>query len=465
MPEGFGYPFNYDAWTPLPLRASYGPLEGGAISVIGRLAPGVTRAQADAEVRALGERTAAALPATHEHLRPRVSRLGEPGEEEVEVSGIAQLALTNLPALLVLMIACMSVGTLVYARTATREGEIALRSALGASRARIVGQLFVETLVLASLAAGIGLVAADQVLTWGIEGAYADEGGPPFWITPGLAGTTILYAGGLAIVCAAMLSILPALRVTQARVQTHLANLGTAGATLRFGRLWTGVMIAQVALTALGIPVAMEGMSREARLDGIRAEFPSREYLAARIDVDPPFGEEDTAAFEERRSRTFAEFERRVAQEPGVVAVTFADRAPGAGLRGYRVADVESSPGAAPEFDYGFWTSAVGPGFFEAFDRPIVAGRAFHGGDQGPAARTVIVNEAFVRGFRLRGGSGSAGRRSSAVFERVHQFRPDGATGSRSSASCATSAWTLTTRATTCRMYFTSRRQERSRRS
>jgi predicted permease len=409
MPEGFGYPFNHDAWTPLLLRASYGPLEGGVISVIGRLAPGVTRAQADAEVRVLGERTAAALPATHEHLRPRVKPLGEPGDEDdgLEVSDLAQLALTNLPALLVLVIACMSVGTLIYARTATREGEIALRSALGASRARIVVQLFVETLVLASLAAGVGLIAADRILRWGIEGAYADEGGAPFWITPGLSLTTVLYAGGLAIVCAAMLSILPALRVTQARVQTHLANLGTAGATLRFGRLWTGVMIAQVALTAIGIPVAMEGVSREARLDGIRAKFPSREYLAARIDVDPSFAEEETSAFEERRARAFAELERRVAQEPGVVAVTFADRAPGAALRGYRVADVESSPGAGPEFDYGFWTSAVGPGFFEVFDRPIVAGRAFHGGDRSPAARAVIVNEAFVRGFRLRGGSGS----------------------------------------------------------
>jgi predicted permease len=410
MPEGFGYPFNYDAWTPLPLQASYGPLEGGAISVIGRLAPGVTRAQADAEVRALGERTAAALPATHEHLRPRVQPLGEPGDDDGEfnVSAIAQLALTNLPSLLVLVIACMSVGTLVYARTATREGEIALRSALGASRARIVSQLFVETLALASLATAVGLVTADQVLTWGIEGAYADEGGAPFWITPGLSLTTILYAGGLAIVSAAMLSILPALRVTQARVQTHLANLGNAGATLRFGRLWTGVMIAQVALTAIGIPVAMEGVSLEARLDAIRARFPSGEYLAARIDVDPRFGEEETSAFEERRARTFAEVERRVAQEPGVVAVTFADRVPGGGRARYRIADIESSPGAGPEFDYGFSTSAVGPGFFEAFDRPIVAGRAFHGGDQGPAARTVIVNEAFVRGFRLRGGSGSA---------------------------------------------------------
>ena len=65
MPEGFGYPVNHDAWTPLSLRASYGALEGGAISVIGRLAPGVTREQANAELRVLGERAAAALPATH----------------------------------------------------------------------------------------------------------------------------------------------------------------------------------------------------------------------------------------------------------------------------------------------------------------------------------------------------------------------------------------------------------------
>ena len=71
--------------------------------------------------------------------------------------------------LLVLIIACMSVGTLVYARTATREGEIAVRSALGASRARIIGQLFVEALVLASVAAAVGLIAADRAMTWGIE--------------------------------------------------------------------------------------------------------------------------------------------------------------------------------------------------------------------------------------------------------------------------------------------------------
>jgi putative ABC transport system permease protein len=400
MPDGFGYPVNHDAWTPLSLRNSYGALEGGAITVIGRLAPGVTREQADAELRVLGERAAAALPATHAHLRPRVMRFGA-ASDVAGVVGIAQFALRNLPVLMVLIIACLSVGTLIYARTATREGEIAVRSALGASRGRIISQLFVEALVLASVAAAVGLIAADRTLRWGIE----NLGDAPFWMTPGLKLTTILYASGLAVVSAALLSFLPALKVTRARVQPHLANRGAGGATLRFGRVWTGAMITQVALTAIGIPVAMETASQAMRQVNIRAAFPSREYVAARIDPGRPFEEETTSAFEERRAQTFAALEQRVAQEPGVVAVTFADRAPGSGHVSRR-ADVELSPGGST-FDDRFGIAAAGPAFFEAFDRPIVAGRAFHPGDRGPAARTVIVNESFVRGFRSRGGSGS----------------------------------------------------------
>ena len=90
---------------------------------------------------------------------------------------------------------------------------------------------------------------------------------------------------------------LPALKVTRARVQPHLANLGTGGATLRFGRVWTTAMIAQVALTAMAIPVAFESASQALRNMGIRAEFPSREYLAARLELDRPSAEEAAAAF------------------------------------------------------------------------------------------------------------------------------------------------------------------------
>jgi len=419
MPKGFAYPINHDAWTPLSLRASYDALEGAAISVIGRLAPDASRDQANAELRVFGERMSAALPATHEHLRPSVRRLGE----TPDFLDRAQFTSRNLPVLLVLMIACLSVGTLVYARTATREGEIAVRSALGASRARIIGQLFVEALVLASAAAAVGLVAADRALTWGIESVNRSTGGAPFWMTPGLKLSTILYASGLAVISAAMLSLLPALKVTRARLQTHLANRA-GGATLRFGRVWTAAMIGQVALTAIGIPVAMETASEAWRKQNIRAAFPGREYLAARIDLDRPFDGETTPAFEERRARTFAALADRMAQEPGVVAVTFADRAPGA-VASERFGEVEFSLNAGPTYDGSFRTLAVGPEFFEAFDRPIVAGRAFNGSDWAPTARTAIVNEAFARAFSRETGRGSPiGTRIRYRFDVARGGRP-----------------------------------------
>jgi predicted permease len=396
MPEGFRYPLSYDAWTPLELRAAYGALEGEPFGVIGRLKPGITLEQANAELRVLGERTAAALPATHAYLQPLVGWLGVGTEN---VPDIVALALMYLPALLVLLLACTTVGTLFYARTAIREGEMAKRSALGASRARIIGQLFVEALVLAAIAAAVGLIAADRTLRWGIEAVAEGNGGVPFWMTPGLEITTILYAGGLAVAGAAMVSLLPALRVTRTRLQSHLMNLGAGGSTLRFGRVWTTAMIAQVALTAIAIPGGIEGASQAIRRVRIHAQFPSHEYFTARLEFDRPAGEDITSAFEQRRGRAYARLEQQIAEEPDVVAVTFADRVPGRSRPNYRTATVELSPGAGPAFDTIIATSSVGPGFFEAFDRPIIAGRGFHGGDFSPAARTVIVNEAFVRGL------------------------------------------------------------------
>jgi putative ABC transport system permease protein len=408
MPEGFGYPVSHDAWTPLQLRASYGALEGDPISVIGRLKPGITLEQANAELRVLGERAAAALPATHAHLRRLVVRLGQGSDTPPDIAG---LALMYLPSLLVLLLACTTVGTLFYARTAIREGEMAMRSALGASRARIIGQLFVEALVLASIAAAVGLIAVDRTLRWGIESVAEGKGGVPFWMAPGLEITTILYAGGLAVAGAGLVSLLPALRVTRTRLQSHLMNLGAGGSTLRFGRVWTTAMITQVALTAIAIPIGIEGASQAIRTVRIHARFPSHEYVTARLELDRPAGEDMTTAFTERRARTYARLEQQIAEEPGVVAVTFADRVPGASFPIERTAAVDISSGAGPAFHSGFATSSVGPGFFEAFDRPIIAGRGFHGGEFSPAARTVIVNEAFVRGFVQRGIASPLGAR------------------------------------------------------
>jgi putative ABC transport system permease protein len=150
----------------------------------------------------------------------------------------------------------------------------------------------------------------------------------------------------------------------------------------------------------------------------IHAQFPSHEYVTARLELDRPAGEDmrsafrdGTSAFNERPDRTYASLKQQIAEEPDVVAITFADRVPGASFQIERTAAVEMSSGAGPAFQTSFATSSVGPGFFEAFDRPIVAGRGFHGGDFSPVARTVIVNETFVRGLAQRGIASPLGAR------------------------------------------------------
>ena len=317
MPEGFRYPVNDDAWTPLALRASYDALEGGAINVVGRLAPGITRAQAEAELRVLGDRAAAALPATHEHLRPSVIRPGETRDalgRARDGQDIAQFSLRNGPVLLVLLIACMSVGTLVYARTATREGEITLRFALGASPARVIGQLFVEALVLASVAAAVGLLAADRVVAWGIENFEPGRGRHAVLddaASEALDDRVRRWPRGCQrrhVVTAASAEGHGSARAITPRETRHRWR----HAALR-ERVWTSAMVVQVALTAIGIPFALKSAIEALRTLEIRAEFPGREYLAARIDVDRPFEEETTPAFEARRARTFEELQRRIA--------------------------------------------------------------------------------------------------------------------------------------------------------
>jgi len=409
MPDGFAFPVNHRLWVPLHVRTSgYSPLEGPPVHVFGRLTAAATQAQANAELEAVAERVAADSPLTHEHLRPRVLAYG--GESPGDRTWLERIV-THLPILLVLLVACTNVGTLVYARTATREAEIATRYALGAERSRIVTQLFVEALVLASAAAGVGLVAAHWAVQWGLGVYYSGQtGGPPFWLHPGLKPATIFYAGLLTIAGAGLLGILPALKATSGHVHTHMRTLGVGGSTLRFGTFWSTAMIAQVALTVICLPPAY-GIAQEALRDRqIRERFPTREYVAVRVELDPAAGGSalGSAASIRGGGDAYVELERRIARETGVRDVTFADRLPGMSPR---VTSAEAEIGAEipPVFIPNLWLTAVGPRFFETFGIPLIAGRDFNETDRVPGARNVVVNEAFAR--RYSGGASPVGRR------------------------------------------------------
>jgi predicted permease len=398
MPEGFAFPVNHRLWTPLTVSpAGYQPLTGAPIRVVARLAPGATQAQAYAEITSLTDAARAQSPATHGHLRPRVLAYG--GQSPGDAAPL-EFAATHLPIILVLAVACVNVGTLVYARTATRDAEIAMRFALGASRPRIVLQLFVEALVLSAVAAAIGLTVAHVALTWATHAFNSgDTGGLPFWVDPGLKPTTVLFSALLTTAGAACLGVLPALKATRSQVHARLRSLG-AGATLQFGKVWTAAMIAQVAFAVICLTPA-KGISEEALRDRqIRGRFPAEEYVSVRLDLDRQrlagAAEEPDDAYAARYALTYAELERRLLQEPGVRAVTFGDRLPGMDVD-VRTAQVEASTG--PVLIPSVWTAAIGARYFEAFGARLIAGRDFHDGERVTDAPAVIVNEAFARRF------------------------------------------------------------------
>jgi hypothetical protein len=168
MPEDFRFPRNHGFWVPLRLDASQYQIGAGPpIQVFGRLADGVTFEQARAQVAAIGQRMAAEYPETHEYRRPTVvpfARTAEPTASGPEMVWL--LYMFQLGASLLLVVIAANVAALVYARTAARTAEIAVRTALGASRARVITQLFVEALVISAAAAAVGLSLAAFSLGW-----------------------------------------------------------------------------------------------------------------------------------------------------------------------------------------------------------------------------------------------------------------------------------------------------------
>src|SRR5262249_38287359 len=148
-----------------------------------------------------------------------------------------------------------NVAALVFARTATRGWEITVRTALGASRGRIMTQLFIEALMLAGIAAVVGLTIARIALGWGLM-QFAGSDALPYWINDGLSWRTGVYTALLTLFGAAIVGILPALRVTRINVHDALRSESAARSGLKFGGFWTAVIVVQVAITVAFLPLA-----------------------------------------------------------------------------------------------------------------------------------------------------------------------------------------------------------------
>ncbi len=400
MPEGFGFPVNQDLWIPLqanPLEYQRG--EGPALRIFGRLAPGFSLEEAQAELSTVGMRTAAEFPQAYERLRPGV----EGYAQSFTGGGALLLSAFNLPFLLIMVVICANVATLVFARTAMREGELAMRSALGASRKRLVLQLFVEALVLTSLAAVTGLLAAYAGLRWGMGLFWeVQQSQPPFWVDGSLSLKTILYVAALAIFGAVLVGVFPALKATRRNVKDGLGWLGAGGASLRFGAISTGVIVVQIALCVIFLPIAV--MRGQDALEGrvVETGFPADEYLSGtltrqmEVSAEAPW-EAGSDEFVARTAELRDEVRRRLAEEPGITGVAYASRLPGLNHVQEMIeieADVLHPDSALSNVARPL---AVSLDYFEVVDAPIIAGRGFQPSDLESAIGAVIVDQNFVQ--------------------------------------------------------------------
>lgn len=395
MPKDFGFPVRHRIWAPLRTDgASLLPRSGPQVSVFGRLAPGRTIADARNELQLVGARLAGEYRSTHEHLRPMVLPYGTPiGGGEMLILRRIMYAVNGV-FLLLLAIVCTNVATLVFARTATRGWEITVRSALGASRGRIISQLFIEALVLASLATIVGLVAAKVALRLGV-GQFAASDALPFWIDDNLSFTTILYAALLTIIGAAIVGVLPALRVTRINVHDAMRNEGAARAALRFGGFWTAVIVLQVAITVAFLPIAAGGAFESNRFSQRAEGIGAEQFLIANVGIDRENYVLDSAAFAARSRRAVDALTERLRAEPGVQGVAFADRLPVEDQFKYTI-EVDSTTVPPSSGIRRSTLVQVAAGFFDAFGTSVVAGRSFVPLDF-ESDRVMIVNQSFAR--------------------------------------------------------------------
>ena len=411
MPEGFAFPVRHSFWAPLATDASsYERGQGPAIFAFGRLRPGVTMEQAQAELATLGTQAAASFPATNGHLQPRVMPYAHPIMDIQDIR-LWQVALMEALVSMLLVIVAVNVAILVYARTATRRGEIAVRTALGASRRRIVGQLFIEALVLCSVAAVGGLLLARFGISQGHAIMEAEGAGAmPYWVDKRIPAVGYLYVAGLVLLAATIAGVLPALHATGRRAQLTLKEAGASGG-LRLGGTWTALIVAQVAMAVAGLPMAVAIFGSEIPASSTAPAFAYESILTARLssDPEPPAGV-DPAAHRRDAALRMARLKRDLVEhlEADVavadVALSWAPPGdePAAGIEIDGMA-VPASGAPAPTFN------RVSVDFFDALNAPLLSGRWLTSTDARSETAPIVVNQAFVR--KVLAGANPIGRR------------------------------------------------------
>ena len=397
MPEGFRWPFDEEVWLPIPYDAATSVRRGDYTSVFGRLPAGGTFETQSAAMNVVAERLAATFPETNEPFTYQARHFSE-RFMPAEITGVLYLMLFSTFG--VLLIACANVANLLLARASMREQEVAVRTAIGASRFRVIRQMLAEALVLAFMGgiAGVGLShVATLAFSRSIETIQK-----PYWIDVQTDWLAIGFALAVTLLAALAAGTWPAIRASGIGFGGLLRDSSRGSSSMRMGRFSQFLVISEVAVSC-GLLIGAGMMIRSiANLKNVDMGFEATAAISGRVmlfDGDYPTRED--------RVDFWQSFEERVSGLPGVRHAALASQLPALGGTMWAIS-VEGDS-YEENADYPVNGTIATGGFFDAVGVSFLAGRDFLPAESWDSELPVaIVNQSFVD--RVLGGGNALGR-------------------------------------------------------
>lgn len=390
MPPDFNFPAaGVEVWTPLALDLSKYQRGTSFLDTAGRLKPGVTVEQARADVQTIAAQLRTEIPNFNPDFGIKVVTVRDHALGEIE----RPLLILFGAVVMVLLIACANISNLVLGRSAARWREIGLRSALGASRLRVVRLLLAESVLLSLAGGGAGLLLAlygVDVLT-AINPAVLPRGGKI-----AVDGYVIAFTFFVSLLTGILFGLAPAWQATKTDLNRALresSRSATGGRRLKFVR--GGLVVAEISLSLVllvGAGLLLESFWKLLQVDpGFRAE----NVLTCLVDLPRAKYPEDR-----RRADFFRSALERVRTLPGVESVGFGTSLPFGGSRGMSSFTIDDHPTSrddpnAPSAD----RHQVAPGYFKTMGIPLRGGRDFTDADDISHPGVVIINEAAAMRF------------------------------------------------------------------
>jgi putative ABC transport system permease protein len=383
MPAGFAFPSTAELWFPFAMDQAKASRGGHYLGVIGRIKPGVAHERAEAEMKAIAERLALQYP----DVNAGESAVIVPLHEQV-VGEVRPALLTLLAAVaMTVLIACANVANLLLVRGSVRRKELAIRAALGASRARLVRQMLVESLVLA-MAGGIIGIALAQLALRPLQ--VLSAGTLPRVTEISIDLTVLGFALGVSLLTGIVFGLAPAWQAASAALVDVLKDGGRSHSPI--GRwMRTSLLVAEVALSMVLLVGAALLLRSFANVTGIDPGFRPEGVLTFRVSLPQPRYPDG-----QHRMTFYDALITRLEALPGVRGAGLVQNLPLKGdyLLGF---EVQGRPPVRREDRLNANYRAISGRYFETLGIPVLRGRTFTERDKDGAPLVAIVDEAFAR--------------------------------------------------------------------